>query len=61
MEEIHLPSYLIDELEELRNYRYKYANNNTLIAYDHEHIKIVSDIQRILENSEAPYQSFHKE
>lgn len=60
MEEVHLPSHLVEELEQARNYRLKYRDN-TLIAFDNQHIRVLSDFQSLLENSEAPLQTFHKD
>lgn len=60
MEEVHLPSHLVEELEQARNYRFKYRDN-TLVAFDNHHIRVLSDFQSLLENSEAPLQTFHKD
>lgn len=60
MEELQFPSHLVDALADVKNYQFEYRHN-TLLAYTKEHVKVVSDFQDILEDSQAPSQIFSKD
>ena len=60
MEEIYFPSHLIEELEKHQNFKLKYKND-TVIAFNSEQARVLSDFQSLLEQSESPQQSFHRE
>ena len=60
MEEFHLPSHLIKNIDKLGNYKYKYRHN-TLIAFDEDAIKVLSHSMTLLEPTEAPSIEFSRE